>query len=97
MIDKIRVGAKIIRGMFLGVNDFFSVEFMVTDRCNLTCKYCGNSYAVGDKEHGYEMSMEEIENAFLKLDMLGIQRLNISGGEPLLRKDIADIIKAALA
>lgn len=96
MIDKIRVGTKIIRGMFLGVNDFFSVEFMVTNRCNLMCKYCGNSYAVGDKEHGYEMSMEEIENAFLKLDMLGIQRLNISGGEPLLRKDITDIIKAAL-
>lgn len=97
MIDKIRVGAKIMRGMFLGVNDFFSVEFMVTDRCNLMCKYCCNPYAVGDREHGYEMSMEEIKNAFSKLDMLGIQRLNISGGEPLLRNDITDIIEAALA
>lgn len=97
MIDKIRVGAKIIRGMFLGANDFFSVEFMVTDRCNLKCKYCCNPYSVGDKQHGYEMSLEEIEDVFSKLDMLGIQRLNISGGEPLLRKDITDIIKAALA
>lgn len=96
MIDKIRVGAKIMKGIFSGANDFFSVEFMVTDRCNLKCKYCCNPYAVGDKEHGYEMSMKEIENAFLKLDMLGIQRLNIPGGEPLLRRDIADIIKAAL-
>jgi|GEM_PF-2478432 len=97
MIDKIRVGAKIIRGKFLGANSFISAEFMVTDRCNLKCKYCCNPYSVGDREHGYEMSLEEINDAFLKLDMLGIQRLNISGGEPLLRKDIADIIKAASA
>ncbi len=97
MIDKIRVGTKIIRGKFFGVNDFISAEFMVTDRCNLMCKYCCNPYSVGDKEHGYEMNLEEMNDAFLKLDMLGIQRINISGGEPLLREDIADIIKAALA
>ncbi|MCS7121124.1 MAG: GTP 3',8-cyclase MoaA [Archaeoglobaceae archaeon] len=67
-----------------------NLRISVTNRCNLKCIYC---HREGEKSGG-EIDVEriaEISEAFLKL---GLKKVKITGGEPLLRKDIFDIILA---
>lgn len=68
-----------------------NLRITVTQRCNLNCLYC---HREGEKNHGDEISAErvvEIANAFYEL---GVKKLKITGGEPLLRRDICDIISS---
>lgn len=67
-----------------------NLRIAVTNRCNLRCFYC---HKEGEKNPGEEMPADriiEIAEAFYKL---GVKKLKITGGEPLLRKDILDIIQ----
>ncbi|MCS7118851.1 MAG: GTP 3',8-cyclase MoaA [Archaeoglobaceae archaeon] len=66
-----------------------NLRITVTQRCNLNCIYC---HREGEKDFEKEMDAEriaEIANAFYRL---GVKKLKITGGEPLLREDICDII-----
>lgn len=65
----------------------FSVNFIICYRCNYKCKYC-NSY----NQKTEEMTTEQIIKMIDELSKIGMQRLSITGGEPLLRKDIGQII-----
>jgi cyclic pyranopterin phosphate synthase len=65
----------------------------VTDRCNLRCTYClpaGATSSFGDRDL---LSPAEIEILVAALVRLGIERLRLTGGEPLVRKDILDIAR----
>ncbi len=62
----------------------------VTDRCNYKCNYCMPQGYTGSKTD--KMSREEIVNIAENLAKLGIKNIKITGGEPLIRKDIVDII-----
>ncbi len=66
-----------------------SLRMSVTDRCNLNCIYCHNE---GSKGNTGEMSVETISSIVHVAADFGISRLKISGGEPLLRKDLEDIL-----
>lgn len=66
-----------------------SLRMSVTDRCNLNCIYCHNEGSTGTTG---EMSVETISNIVHVAAGFGINRLKISGGEPLLRKDLEDIL-----
>jgi len=71
----------------------------VTDRCNLRCRYCLPEDAdlpFADREL---LSPEEIETLVGTLVRMGIRRVRLTGGEPLVRKDILEIVErlAALA
>lgn len=68
----------------------FSAAFMVTNKCNLRCSYC-NYPLIKSKE----LSLEEINLLFDKLLKIGIKRLGISGGEPMVRKDLPEILDLA--
>lgn len=95
--EKIRIGRKIVEGRIFKKNHFISVEFCVTRRCNLSCRHC----FIKDEEHinfenipiRMEMSLQEINKAFSTLNKLGVERINISGGEPLVREDIGKILE----
>ena len=72
------------------------LRISLTDKCNMRCRYCM------PREHfdGHEfLSKEEIlsyeELAFVVESMvpLGLQKIRLTGGEPLLRRDICDFIK----
>jgi len=66
-----------------------SINFSVTDRCNLSCKMCDiwKRYPLG------ELSLIEIKMIIIKLRLwLGPFLLNFTGGEPFLRKDMMEII-----
>lgn len=67
-----------------------SVTFIITYRCNFKCRYC-NVYNCQEQE----MTTQEIFSMIEQLAKLGMRRLGINGGEPLLREDIGEIIRFA--
>ncbi|MCK4994213.1 MAG: radical SAM protein [Candidatus Omnitrophica bacterium] len=76
--------------------NIITVEIVLTYRCNLKCAYC--ELAVFEKNGPEkEMSTDQLKDTFKKLELLGTERINISGGEPLLREDISEILKDALS
>jgi cyclic pyranopterin phosphate synthase len=65
----------------------------VTDRCNLRCTYClpeDAEFEFGDRDL---LSPGEIESLVGALVHLGIERVRLTGGEPLVRPDILDIAR----
>ncbi len=60
----------------------------VTKRCNLNCSYCGVK-----NEKSKELSPEEIEKIVRIFVSFGITKVRLTGGEPLIRDDICDIIE----
>ncbi len=69
----------------------------VTDRCNLRCAYClpaDASFPFGDRDF---LSVTEIEAIVGALARLGIRRVRLTGGEPLLRRDILEIARRVKA
>lgn len=67
-----------------------SIRISITQKCNLNCPYC---HKEGQIESEKELSLEEISKIIKSASELGIKKIKITGGEPLLRKDIVDIIK----
>ena len=68
----------------------FSATFIVTNRCNLRCEYCNCPYIDPS-----DLDLTRIEVLFDRLAGLGVKRLGLAGGEPLLRRDLGDIVAAA--
>ncbi len=74
-----------------------SLRISVTDRCNVRCFYCmpdeGGKYA----PRGEILSFEEIERFANIAASLGITKLRVTGGEPLVRKDLPVLISRLCA
>ena len=69
------------------------LRISVTDRCNLRCLYClpeGAEFPFGDRDF---LTAEQIETLVGTLVDLGIRRVRLTGGEPLVRKDILEIVR----
>ncbi|MDX8397695.1 MAG: GTP 3',8-cyclase MoaA [Mariprofundaceae bacterium] len=65
----------------------------VTDRCNMRCDYCRPSAdAYKAEAHGQLLSYEEIERIVSVAAGLGINKVRITGGEPLVRRDLPDLL-----
>lgn len=67
-----------------------SLRISITNRCNINCFYCHHDGIIAQK---YEMTPSEIERIARIAINLGIEKIRLSGGEPLIREDIIDIIK----
>ncbi len=68
-----------------------SLRISLTNRCNLKCIYCHNE---GEQGSGAEITVDEIARIARISSKYGVDRVKFSGGEPLLRKDLEDILKA---
>lgn len=68
------------------------VRISVTDRCNLRCIYCMPEEGVDPLHHQDILTYDEIIRLCRCFVNLGISKYKITGGEPLVRKDIADLI-----
>ena len=71
-----------------------NLRVSVTQRCNLHCPYChreGEEKRVSNSVT--EMTCEEIVRIVKVAVSLGMRRVKITGGEPLLRQDILDIVR----
>ena len=61
--------------------------FIRTSGCNLRCKYCDTKYAYNE---GKELTIKQI---FEKIKKFSCKKICITGGEPLLQKDIVEILE----
>jgi cyclic pyranopterin phosphate synthase len=65
----------------------------VTDRCNLRCKYCMPADGVAHIAHARILSYEEIRDVVAAGIRLGINKVRLTGGEPLVRKGVVDLVR----
>ena len=80
---------------FARVHD--NLRISVTDRCNIRCFYCMPENGVEFMERGEILSFEEIERFVRVAVRLGINKLRVTGGEPLVRKDLPVLIRKLAA
>lgn len=66
-----------------------SLRISITNRCNVNCFYCHHDGIIPEE---YEMSPEEIFRIAKVARGIGIQKIRLSGGEPLIREDIVEIV-----
>jgi len=71
-----------------------SLRISVTDRCNIRCFYCMPEDNVVFKPRAEILSFEEITRFVSVAAQLGIRKLRITGGEPLVRSNLPDLIVA---
>ncbi|MDC7242346.1 MAG: radical SAM protein, partial [Spirochaetales bacterium] len=69
------------------------LRISVTDRCNLRCVYCMPEEGVVQKRHDDILSFEEITAIAREAARLGICKIRLTGGEPLVRKGICSLVK----
>ena len=83
----IKIGIKVLITKLFNIQKPVSVTLSVTNNCNSSCIYCGYK----NREH-LDLSTEEIKKIIDVVCKLGVERIGIWGGEPLIRKDIGQII-----
>lgn len=69
------------------------MRISVTDRCNLRCVYCMPKQGVESIPHNEILSYEEIIRVVRAAATLGIEKIKITGGEPLVRKGVASLVR----
>ncbi|WP_135610912.1 GTP 3',8-cyclase MoaA [Methanococcoides sp. AM1] len=68
-----------------------SLRISLTNRCNLDCIYC---HSEGDEGSRNEMTVEMISDIVTTSAKFGVNKVKFSGGEPLVRKDFEEILRA---
>lgn len=66
-----------------------SLRIAVTQRCNQNCIYCHNE---GQERTSKEMTLGQIRRILRAAAAIGAKKVKITGGEPLVRNDIVDIV-----
>lgn len=68
--------------------------FEVTERCNLDCEFCYNVWLEKETPVHRELSLNEIEKVLCNISKApGATGVTVTGGEPLLRSDVPEIVK----
>ena len=65
----------------------------ITDRCNLRCFYCMPAHGLRLLDHGDVLSYEEILRIIKVSTQLGIRKVRLTGGEPLLRRNVCHLVR----
>jgi MoaA/NifB/PqqE/SkfB family radical SAM enzyme len=66
-------------------------NLVITRRCNLQCDFC-QVWEFGSRD---ELSTDQVFRCIERADQMGVARFNITGGEPMLRTDIFDVLNHA--
>lgn len=67
----------------------FNIMFELSYRCNFKCPHC---YLPGSQREGKELSANQVFTILEQLKDMGVYRIGFTGGEPLVREDIFDIL-----
>jgi GTP 3',8-cyclase len=70
-----------------------SLRLSVTDRCNLRCNYCMPEPEYVWLPRGDILSLEEMATLAGYFADLGVEKVRLTGGEPLLRRDLARLVR----
>lgn len=73
------------------IHDYLRIS--LTEKCNLRCVYCMPEEGVSLKENSKYMNKNELLLLAENFVQLGVKKIRLTGGEPLVRKDVADIIQ----
>jgi MoaA/NifB/PqqE/SkfB family radical SAM enzyme len=88
--DKAAILKELISLLLLKKTVPFSVNFSLTDQCNFNCEYCETAI-----RNSRELELNDIIYIIDQLKQCGCKRIGFTGGEPLLRKDLKEIIDYA--
>ena len=69
-----------------------SVRISITQKCNLHCFYCHQEGEYATNSEYTEITLEEIERIIGVLESFGVRRVKLTGGEPLMRRDVLEIV-----
>jgi len=69
------------------------VRISVTDRCNVRCRYCMPEQGVAFRSHDEILRFEEIERFVRAAALLGVRKVRLTGGEPLVRKHVTRLVE----
>ncbi len=73
------------------------LRISLTELCNLRCKYCMPAEGVPKKQHGDMFTWEEYLSAIRGAISLGITKVRLTGGEPLVKYGIVDLCREIAA
>ena len=73
------------------------LRISITDRCNLRCVYCMPDEGMTFLPHDQLLSVDEIERVARVAYDLGIRSVRLTGGEPLVRRGVVDIVARLVA
>ncbi len=74
-----------------------NLRLSVTDRCNLRCQYCMPEEEYLWLPRGEILHFEEISRLVDVFIQLGVDKVRLTGGEPLLRRDLPDLVRLLVA
>src|SRR5436190_24391114 len=70
-----------------------NLRLSVTDRCNIRCFYCMPAENVQFMDKAELLTFEEIERIVRVAVLLGLRKIRLTGGEPLVRRDLSVLVK----
>lgn len=70
------------------------LRISITDKCNFRCKYCMPEDRVDTLMNNEILTFDEVIKICKSASELGIQKIKVTGGEPLLRDDVTHLIKS---
>lgn len=73
------------------------LRLSVTDRCDLRCSYCMPLGFKDYEEPGHWLNFDEIERLLAVFARLGVRRVRLTGGEPLMRRNLPDLVRRLAA
>jgi GTP 3',8-cyclase len=79
-----------IQDTFGRIHDYLRIS--LTDVCNFRCQYCIPDENTTFMPHARLMSVAEIDSIAFEFVKLGVNKIRLTGGEPLVRKDFSDIV-----
>lgn len=86
-LSKLGIGLALLRARFLNLSIPLLVGWSITDNCQYSCGYCGLC-GNGNNDLPTELILETIRKLYAR----GCRRIQFTGGEPLLRNDIQEIL-----
>ena len=89
------VGCEMLRDSFGRVIDYLRIS--VTDRCNLRCVYCMPPQGIQLKAHHEILTYEEITAVVRAAAALGMRKVRLTGGEPLVRPHVERLVEMVAA
>ncbi len=69
------------------------LRLSITDRCNLRCRYCMPASGVPQKQHSDILRYEEMLQIVTAAAALGVRKVRVTGGEPLVRKGVVGFLR----
>lgn len=82
----------VLQDNFGRIHDYLRIS--LTDVCNFRCQYCIPDENAHFMDPAHLMQLDEIVNIAKEFVQLGVNKIRLTGGEPLVRRDAKDIIRA---